>query len=307
VSGAPAEISSRDPLVSLAMAAWKPRRDWLLEAVSTALGQTGCRIEVLVVDDGSPEPVADLLADVPDPRLRVHRIEHGGEAAARNAGAAEARGDWIRYIDADDAYPPGGTARLLGLTGGDTGLITYGATRFCDEDLRPVWTMTADAEGDAQLDCLLGRFAARPQAFLFPRRIVEAVGPWDPGFRVSHDWDYILRALEIAPVRGTQEVVTLYRKHGSAATTDTEAGRAGARRVVDRWLERHPEQRGGRLERRAEAMLAAHSARTALTHGRPREAVGELVRAARLDRRAIRTELVGALPALRAKLGGPPG
>lgn len=284
------------------LAAWNPRRDWLLEAVASALDERDVELELLVVDDGSEPPVAELLAGVDDPRLRVLRVPHGGESRARNAGIAAARGDFFRFVDADDVLVPGSTARLLALAEREPVSIAYGATVICDGELRPRWTMRADVQGRGDVACLLGRLFARVPAMLFPRAAVEAAGEWDPGFRVSHDWDFTLRALEHAPLRGDGLPAVLYRKHGGGATTATAAGLAGAQRVLRRWLERHPEARGTRLEQRATAALEAMRARVLATHGRPREALPHLARSLR-DPRALAGELRRALPAARAKLG----
>ncbi|MDX6486176.1 MAG: hypothetical protein QOF43_1329, partial [Gaiellaceae bacterium] len=149
-------------LVSVLMAVWNPHPEWLLQAVRGVLGQQGCEIELVVVDDGCPEPVERLLEPVASERLRVVRVEHGGECRARNAGIAAARGDYIRFADADDLFEPTGTAELLALTGGRDDVIAYGATSFCDEQLQPLWTMKSRVEGDAVVPCLLGAFTIRP-------------------------------------------------------------------------------------------------------------------------------------------------
>ena len=240
-----------ETLVSLMMPVWRPRAEWLREAVRSALAQTGCAIELVLIDDGSPVPVASLLEGLEDPRLRVIRIEHGGEAQARNSGIAEARGEYLRFIDADDVIEPASTSLLLGLCEGHSGVIAYGATLFCDEDLRPLWKMTSEVEGNGVTACLLGRFQTRLPAFLFPRRVIELTGAWDPGFEVSPDWDFILRSLEHAQVRGTGSVAALYRRHSGGATANPAGGAKAAERLVARYFARHPEQRGTALERQA--------------------------------------------------------
>ena len=79
------------PTVSLIMAAHEPDADYFRLAVETALEQVGVEHEVVVVDDGSSEPLAGLL-DRPDhPALRLLRIEHGGESRARNVGIEQHR------------------------------------------------------------------------------------------------------------------------------------------------------------------------------------------------------------------------
>jgi glycosyltransferase involved in cell wall biosynthesis len=296
------------PLVSLIMPAWNPREDWLRVAVEGALGQRDCDVELIVVDDGSEKPVADLLSGLEDERMRVLRVEHGGACEARNAGIAVARGQFMRFIDTDDWITPQGTATLLRLTEGRQDLIAYGATVFCDAELRPVWTMTCDLEGDIVEDCVRMRNTSRPHAFLFPRAAVEAAGPWNSDIQVAHDWDFVLRALEHADARATRAPVTFYRRHGGGITADVAAGEEGASEAVARYFERHPEQLGTSLERRVSAALSAHAARAYATHGLLGRAVRRLLRAARLDPSAVWFEFRHSLPALwgrlRARIGG---
>ena len=63
--------------------------------------------ELLVVDDGSRTPVEQVLAAEPDPRVRVLRHpENLGVTAARNTGAAAARGTWLLFLEDDCCFPP---------------------------------------------------------------------------------------------------------------------------------------------------------------------------------------------------------
>jgi glycosyltransferase involved in cell wall biosynthesis len=77
-------------------------------AIRSAIGQTGPWIELIIVDDGSPEPFRlpeDLAGD---DRIRVLRLEKNqGVSTARNVGVAAARGDWIAFLDSDDVWLPG--------------------------------------------------------------------------------------------------------------------------------------------------------------------------------------------------------
>jgi glycosyltransferase involved in cell wall biosynthesis len=289
------------PLVSMVMPVWQPEREWLLQAVGSALGQRDCELELIVVDDGNGEPVERLLSELNDPRLQILRVPHGGACRARNAGIAAARGDLIRFVDCDDVYMPESTARMVRLMQ-DGDVIAYGATMVCDEGLQPVWKMTCRIRGWASESCLLSRFRVRIVSMLFPRRVIEAAGDWDPGFGVSEDWDYVLRTLEHAPVRGEDRVASCYRRHRRSLTRDIAAGEAGAHRVVNRYFERHPEQRGTRLERRVEAMLEASAARVRGTHWQPRESLRRLRRAFVLDPLVVAQEGLRGVPALWGRL-----
>lgn len=246
--------NNQEPDVSIVLCARKPRRDWFRQAVESALDQRDCRVELVVVDDGSPEPVADMLADIDDLRLRVVRIEHGGLASARNAGTRAAHGGFLRFADADDVLEAGSTARLLRLAG-DDGAIAYGATLVCDEQLRPLSAKRSQLQGWIARECLLYRFDVKHMSMLFPRSVVEAVGEWDTELEQCQDWDFVLRALEHAPARGEQEIATYYRRHGASVSANVARALQYESRVVDRYFERHPEQLGTPLEHEARAKL----------------------------------------------------
>ncbi len=265
----PEASSSDQPLVSIVLCAWRPRPDWLREAVASALAQRDCQLEVVVVDDGSPTPVADFLVDMEDARLRVLRVEHEGLASARNAGVRAARGEFLRFADADDVFESGSTARLLSLAG-EAETISYGATLVCDTALRPLAVKSSRLEGWVAEQCLLYRFDVKHMSMLFPRSVVERVGVWDTTLRQCQDWDYVLRALEMAPVRGEQRIETYYRRHESSASANVEGALLYESLVVKRYFERHPELAGTSLEREAQAKLLMVRAKASPALGKGR-------------------------------------
>ena len=230
------------------MPVWQTRPDWLRTAVKSALEQRGCRVELIVVDDGNPEPVTSLLGDTTDARLRVIRVHHSGASAARNAGIGQAQGDWIRFVDADDVLLPNSTSHLGSFMDGDD-VIAYGGTLVCDEELRPRRLIASALQGRISSRCLLGQFDTRLPALLFPRSVVQAAGPWDTSFPVSGDWDFVLRALDHARVAGDQEVALFYRRHtrSISGTASIAAGEDVWRRLIRAYFERHPGERATSL------------------------------------------------------------
>jgi glycosyltransferase involved in cell wall biosynthesis len=275
---------ANEQLVSIVIPAYEPRVDWFREAVASALNERDCEVEVIVVDDGSSDPVAHLITDIEDPRLRVFRVEHGGAAHARNAGIRIAQGAYFRFSDADDVIEPGSTARLLRLARAH-GCIAYGTTLVCDAELHPTGVKGSTLGGWIAEECLLRQFHARHFAMLFPRDVVDAVGGWETTMPQCQDWDFVLRALERAPARAVGEVVARYRRHSGSLGSNVDRALQNESRVVDRYFERHPELAGTKLERRARRALLIARARAEYHRAGIRRGggVGLLVRALTQD------------------------
>ncbi len=95
----------QQPTFSVVIAAYQAA-EFIGNAIESALAQEPPPLEVIVSDDGSTDDLAAAAARFGD-AVRLIRIEHGGKAAAKNAGAAVARGDFLAFLDADDRYLPG--------------------------------------------------------------------------------------------------------------------------------------------------------------------------------------------------------
>jgi succinoglycan biosynthesis protein ExoO len=94
--------------VSVVIAAYNAA-PFIDRAIRSALDQTQPPLEVLVVDDASTDDTVQVVTALAqtDPRIRLIRQDgNGGPGAARNAGFAAARGEWLAVLDADDAFGP---------------------------------------------------------------------------------------------------------------------------------------------------------------------------------------------------------
>jgi glycosyltransferase involved in cell wall biosynthesis len=79
----------------------------VLAAVGSVLRQSYADFELIVVDDGSTDSSASLVAGIGDRRIRLLGQANAGPGAARNRGLGEARGEYVTFLDADDEWEPG--------------------------------------------------------------------------------------------------------------------------------------------------------------------------------------------------------
>jgi glycosyltransferase involved in cell wall biosynthesis len=101
------------PLVSVVIPAFNASR-WIAGTVGSVLAQTWPSVETIVVDDGSTDGTADRLRPYLG-RMALRRQENRGGGAARNAGAIEARGDFLLFLDHDDLLEPRALETQVGI------------------------------------------------------------------------------------------------------------------------------------------------------------------------------------------------
>lgn len=99
---------------------------YLAEAIESVVSQDFADWELIVVNDGSTDSSSDIARSFTDSRITVVDTENGGLSVARNRGIARARGEWLSFIDADDALHCRALSALLSITGDDIDLAVGG-------------------------------------------------------------------------------------------------------------------------------------------------------------------------------------
>lgn len=102
------------PKVSIIVPVYNAEKS-MRKAVGSILAQTECRLELILVDDGSTDGSGAVCDEygTRDPRVRVIHQANAGVSAARNAGIGAACGDYIGFVDGDDRIAPDMYGRLL--------------------------------------------------------------------------------------------------------------------------------------------------------------------------------------------------
>lgn len=183
----------------------------VVEAVASVLAQTFPAYEVIVVDDGSTDDTAERMAGFSD-RVRYIRKENGGVSTARNRGMAEATGDGIAFLDADDVWHPKKLELQKGvlLERPDLGLI---GTRLYDwPGGHPVVQTVPNPEVDTiPLNALVVRNSLVTSTILARAEVLRAAGQFDIELRGPEDHDFWIRVAKITKVGNLPMALTGYR------------------------------------------------------------------------------------------------
>jgi hypothetical protein len=183
------------PRVSVVMPAYEAA-ETVGGAVASVLWQTYRDVELVVVDDGSTDETGSIVAAHPRP-VRLVRQENAGVAAARNRGIAEASGDLIAFCDADDVLLPQHLEALVETFDRATGGIATANSYW----LLPGGIHPARVRHKGRFPAPeRQRRAILEQNFVstmsvFPKRLVDEIGPFDESLRQAEDWDFWLRAI----------------------------------------------------------------------------------------------------------------
>lgn len=97
-----------EPFVSIIVPVYKVPEQYLRKCIESTMMQTLQNIEILLVDDGSPDQcgeICDAYAEK-DSRVKALHKQNGGLSSARNYGCRAARGKWIMFVDGDDWIEP---------------------------------------------------------------------------------------------------------------------------------------------------------------------------------------------------------
>jgi glycosyltransferase involved in cell wall biosynthesis len=184
---------SRHPLVSVIIPAYN-RAAWVREAAASVLAQTWREFELLVVDDGSTDATLEALAPFRWQLKLFRRRSRRGVAAARNLGAAAARGQWLAFLDSDDLWLPDKLARQMAyLARHPDLLICQTDETWLRRGVRVNKPRTHEkVEGRIFLQSLK-RCCVSPSAVILHRRVFAAAGGFDEGLPAAEDYDLWLR------------------------------------------------------------------------------------------------------------------
>lgn len=265
------------------------RVQFLARAIDSVLGQTFTDVEVIVVDDGPSEPIADFVRAHPDERVVLRRHERNrGVAAARNTGIAAARGMYVAFLDDDDIWLPTKLERQLEMATGAGAEVVHTLVYVTDGEgniyeapsQRGFALFREVAAAGYPYDWLLRRSSFFLNTFLVRRECIERVGGFDEALSTVDDLDFVHRLRRAYVLHLVDEPLVKHCHHARnlSSTTDPRVWpRLAAKEFA--WVAQANPPRRDRIE----AYLHRQIALSAWIGASYSKAVIPAIRARRLD------------------------
>lgn len=208
------------------------RADLIQNAVKSVLGQTCPDWELIIVDDGSEDELDKALAPFEsNEKIKVIHQENGGVSRARNVGIAASRGDYIAFLDADDAWLPNHLTVLneLILAYPDAGFYgTWASVLFQNGTVR---NKPAYFSGKPETEYFENYYKAydedkRVKLFqmstsCIAKKAIDRVGVFQEGCKIGEDLDLTLRVAAYFPFVLTAATTAVYNHQESVATKES--------------------------------------------------------------------------------------
>jgi glycosyltransferase involved in cell wall biosynthesis len=191
---------------------------YLAQAVESVLNQSYNNLELIVVNNGSTDNSLDVLKHYVG-KIRLIDQTNLGQSGARNSGLANATGDLIAFLDADDFWEPCKLAKQIDLISESTQLVYCGIAPFEDLSLHNMPVRLPKYRGDCTR-----RFVDSPgdsvvlsgeSTALFSIELLNKVGPFDSDLNSTAGWDFFRRCSQFTNFDFVNEPLVNYRLHAN--------------------------------------------------------------------------------------------
>lgn len=219
------------PLVSVITPCYNAAK-YLREALDSVLQQTYRNLQIILVDDGSTDETAAIIQSYNDDRIEYYYQENRGQCAASNTGIAKARGDYIKFFDADDVMNPYHIeAQLKRLNGSTTALASCAWGRFYDNDPASAKFIPETVWKDMEpLDWLKTNLQQKYDMmggwlWLVPAPLLKKAGGWDERLSLNNDFEFSIKLVLHAEKILFAQDAKMYYRSGSSDTLSQKPSR----------------------------------------------------------------------------------
>lgn len=228
------------PTITVVIPAYN-RKATICYCLESVLRQTVSPFEIIVVDDCSTDNTVDIVKSFSDPRIRCITLdENSGAQVARNRGIKEAQGEWIAFLDSDDAWVPNKLERQLEALN----LVNFSPMVVVHSDC---WRYDVDKEkqeicylplvdGEKPFALLLSAIGPMFQGILTSKAALEKIGLLDESVPSYQEWDTSIRLARECHFIHIREPLFIYYLHcGDTISKNKMRDIEGYQYVVDKF------------------------------------------------------------------------
>lgn len=208
-------MTSAPPIVSVIIPAFNAAKT-IAETVQSALNQTRRDIEIIVIDDGSTDTTADIVAGIAADATNLHlrRVENAGQSKARNLALSLARGKYVAPLDSDDLWHPSYLEKMVEAleSAGPQASMAYALVRRIDQQGLVTETKVARTVSQYAFHQMLAfNVVGTGSAIVMPRADALGAGGYETRLRGSEDYLMQLRLARRGLVIAVPEYLVGYR------------------------------------------------------------------------------------------------
>lgn len=229
------------PKVSVVIPAYNAMA-FLPETLESVLKQTFTDFEVLIVNDGSSDHIVKWANEITDLRVKLISQKNQRVSAARNTGIANAQGEYIAFLDADDLWEPTKLEKQVRCLDDkpEVGLV-YTWTLLVDQDNNSTGRVYAShAEGNVWEEVVTNDMIASGSSPMVRRSCFEAVGVFDCNLAYAPDRDMWVRIASRYPFAVIKEPLLRYRQIPNSFSRNSQAMIQDLRVVTEKAFQSAP-------------------------------------------------------------------
>ncbi len=231
------------------------RANLLPRAIQSVLHQTYTNFEILVVDDASTDNTSTIVKQFKDERITYTcRDVNQGNAAAKNSGISQARGQYIAFLDDDDEYLPNFLSSMqaaLSIASHDVGFLWCGVQNIIDTPTGEIptdidlWQPQYKSREHAYLSFLHWRSISAHNGLTIRKSCFNTVGMFDESLRKAVDTDLLIRLVRHYDFTVVPDVLVKHHSHsGPRVRKNAQWGADAYAQIIKKHedtLRKHPD------------------------------------------------------------------
>lgn len=229
------------PLISVIIPAYNAQKT-IQETINSVLEQTFTDWELIVIDDGSQDDTVKVVKNITDPRIKIFSYPNARQAVSRNRGLAQATGDYIAFLDADDQWSADKLeAQFNTLKANPSAAVAYSWTNWIDESSQFLRRGGyPQFNGNVYSQMLLGNFLENGSNPLIKSQALAKIGNFDPALTPAEDWDLYLRLAACYQFALVPAAQIFYRVSAESASSQLVNLELACLQVVKKAFEQAP-------------------------------------------------------------------